>query len=82
MKQNSSQAIISAGNDSKIADLEKTMEQKNQQIVQLTQNSEQAIQKIENLNLINTVLISVLVLIVCIPLVVRFIKMASSVGKP
>jgi len=83
LKQSSEQQqdTTSINNDQKIEDMEsrntdlqKIIEQQNQQITQLIQNSEQSSHKIENSNLINTVLITILVTIVCISIVVKFIK--------
>ena len=77
LKQNSQQETISVNNESKIADLQKMVEQQNQQITQLTQSSEQSTNKIENLTLINIILIAVLVVIACVFLVVKFMKRKS-----
>ena len=81
MQQSSQQSATSANSNQKInalessnTDLQKIVEQQNQQITQLIQSSEQSTHKIENLNLINTILIAVLVVIACSFFVVKFMK--------
>jgi len=55
-------------------DLQKLFEQQNQLNTQLIQISEQTTHKIENLNLINTILITILVVVFCTFLAVKIIK--------
>lgn len=81
MQQSSQQSVTSANNNQKIdtlkssnTDLQKIVEQQNQQITQLIQSSEQSTHKIENLNLINTILIVALVIIACAFLAIKFMK--------
>lgn len=86
LKQNSQQQQLAApaNNDQKIKDLEsqsanlqKIIDQQNQQVAQLIQGSEQAVHKIEGLNLTNTILIAVLVVVVCTLFVIKIMKRKS-----